>query len=206
METALYLLLAFAIIFVINMIPAFMPASWMVMAFFYIQFDLPLLPLTLIGALCSGLGRIVLAKGSTWFKRNFMRDKQQDLDDLGAFLDSRRHAMGSTVFFYSLLPLPTNNLFIAAGMAEVNLFWVLAGYWAARAIADTFWVWTTDQVFNSLSDVFGVVFSSWFGIAFQLLGITSILLLYFLPWAKWTRRFTARYRRPEPVPVTPPAR
>lgn len=192
METAACLLAAFALIFVINVVPAFMPASWMVMAFFYIQFDLPLLLLTLGGALCSGLGRMVLARGSRWLKRGYMHDRRADLDELGRFLDERRHAVGSTVFLYSLSPLPTNNLFIAAGMTEVNLVWVLAGFWSARALADTFWVWTTDQVFDSLTQVFGNVYGSWFGIAFQLLGITSIALLYFLPWAKWLRRFTSK--------------
>ena len=208
METALYLLAAFALIFVINMVPAFMPASWMVMAFFYIQFDVPLLLLTLGGALCSGLGRIVLAKGSRWVKRNHMESKQQDLDDLGAFLDERRNAAGSTVFLYSLSPLPTNNLFIAAGMAEVNLAWVLTGFWCARAIADTFWVWTTDQVFATLGDVFGDTYTSWLGIGFQLLGVTSIALLYLLPWARWLRRFLARHRETETTraSVNPPVR
>ena len=206
METALYLLAAFALIFVINMVPAFMPATWMVMAFFYIQFDLPLLPLTVIGAFVAGLGRIVLAKGSRWVKRGYMHDKKQDLDSLGACLDERRNAVSWTVFVYSLTPLPTNNLFIAAGMAEVNLAWVLVGYWSARAIADTFWVWTTDQVFESLGDIFGGVYSDWFGIGFQLLGITSIALLYFLPWAKWLRRFTRRAGQdPDAATLSPPA-
>ena len=39
-------LLAYAIAFVINIVPAFMPSTWMVLAFFHIQFDLPILPLT----------------------------------------------------------------------------------------------------------------------------------------------------------------
>lgn len=190
MESIGYLLAAYALIFVINMVPAFMPASWMVMAFFYIQFDVPLLPLTVGGAFVAGLGRIVLAKGSRWLKRGYMTDKQQDLDELGAFLNERRHAVGSTVFLYSLSPLPTNNLFIAAGMAEVNLVWVLAAFWSARAIADTFWVWTTDRIFESLGDVFSGAYGNWLGIGVQVLGFTSILLLYFLPWAKWLRRLT----------------
>ena len=87
-----------------------------------------------------------------------------------------------------------------------NLAWVLLGYWSARAIADTFWVWTTDQVFESLGDIFGGVYGDWFGIAFQLLGITSIALLYFLPWAKWLRRFTRRRGAdPDAATLSPPA-
>lgn len=190
METALLLLAAFAVIFIINMIPAFMPASWMVMSFFYIQFDLPLLVLTVGGAIVSGFGRMVLAKESTFVKRHFMQDRAQDLDDLGEFLSTRHRWLAPTTFAYSLLPLPTNNLFVAAGLAEVRLSFVLLGFWAARIPADTFFVWSADQVFDSLGDVFKGAFGSWLAIAFQLLGVLSLVLLYRLPWARWLRRWT----------------
>src|SRR4029079_2254722 len=91
METALWLLVAFALVFVINLVPAFMPSSWMVLAFFYIRFDLPLLLLTVGGAIVSVFVRLVLAKGSPAFRRRFMREREVDLDDLGAFLDERRN-------------------------------------------------------------------------------------------------------------------
>ena len=72
-ETVLWLLVAFALVFAINLVPAFMPSSWMVLAFFYIKFDLPLLVLTIGGAIVSGFGRMALAKGSAVFRRRFMR-------------------------------------------------------------------------------------------------------------------------------------
>jgi hypothetical protein len=189
-EDVLWLAAAFALIFVINMVPAFMPSSWMVMAFFYIQFDLPLLVLTVGGAIVSGFGRLVLAKGSTFVKRRFMRSKAADLDELGMFLEERRGWLAPTVFAYALTPLPTNNLFVAAGLAEVRLSLVLIGFWAARIPADTFFVWTTDRVFENLGEVFEGAFGSWLAVGLQLLGVTSILLLYALPWAKWLRRWT----------------
>jgi hypothetical protein len=189
-EDALWILACFALVFAINLMPAFMPSSWMVMAFFYIQFDLPLLVLTIGGAIISGFGRFFLARGSTWVKRHFMRDKAADLDELGAFLEERRRWLAPTVAAYALTPLPTNNLFVAAGLAEVSLPWVLAGFWTARIVADTFFVWTTDRVFDGIGDVFEGAFGSWIAILFQLLSVTSIILLYKLPWAHWLRRFT----------------
>jgi hypothetical protein len=187
---------------VINMMPAFMPSSWMVMAFFYIQFDLPLLPLTLGGAFVSGLGRIVLAKSNTIFKRRFMRGQEEDLDELGTYLNERGRQVSVFVFLYSLTPLPTNNLWVAAGLAEVNLVYVLAGFWTARAVADTFFVWTTDRVFNSLEDVFTGAWGSWPAIALQLLSVTSILLLYKVPWAQWLRRWMRRRAGPQTAQMT----
>jgi hypothetical protein len=196
LEAALWLCVAFGLIFVINLVPAFMPSSWMVMAFFYIQFDLPLLILTLGGAIVSGLGRLVLAKGSAWVKRRFMRPgEQNDLDELGAFLDERRHYLAPTTFLYALTPLPTNSLFVAAGLAEVSLLWVLAGFWSARMIADTLFVWTSDRVFDDIGDVVGGPYGGWPGVFLQIVGVISIVVLYRLPWARWLRRTL----RPRPV-------
>jgi hypothetical protein len=188
---ALLLIAAFLLIFVINLVPAFMPASWMVMSFFYIQFDLPLLLLTVGGAIVSGLGRLVLARESTFVKQHFMQRQSEDLDNLGAFLEKRRGWLAPSVFIYALTPLPTNNLFVSAGLAEVRMLTVLVGFWVARVPADTFFVWSTDRVFTSIGDVFEGAFGSWIAIAFQLASVTSIVLLYRLPWAGWLKRWTA---------------
>ena len=189
-ETVLLICAALALAFAINLAPAFMPSTWMVMAFFYIKFGLPLLILTVGGAIASALGRVVLAKASTLFKRRFLRSQQSDLDELGEFLNEHRQYVGPAVFAYSLTPLPTNNLFIAAGMAEVNMVAVVSGFTAATVIANTFWVWTTNKAFTSLSAVFESTLTGPWGIALEVAGLLSVVLLFKLPWAKWLRRMT----------------
>jgi hypothetical protein len=188
LEAALWICAALALVFVINLVPAFMPSTWMVLAFFYIKFDLPLVVLTVSGALVSGLGRLALARGSSAFRRRFMRGREPDLDELGGFLDEHRRVVAPAVFLYALSPLPTNNLFIAAGMAGVNIAWVLAGFWSARIIADTFWVWTTHAAFDNLGDLLERGVNGPAAIALQLASVISIALLYMLPWARWLRR------------------
>ena len=90
-------LLACAVAFVINIIPAFMPSTWMVLAFFHIQFDLPIVPLTLGGALFSGLGRIVLARASGLYTR-YVRKRDKELDEIKTYLDRRRNQVGLATF------------------------------------------------------------------------------------------------------------
>lgn len=188
-EEIIWIGAALALVFLINTIPAFMPSTWMVLAYFYIQHDLPLLPLTVGGAIVSGFGRLLLAKGSEWFSRHFMRVRRRDLELVGGYLDRNRHVAAPATFAYTLTPLPTNNLFIAAGMVGVNLGWVLAGFWAGRILADTFWVWTTERVFASMGDVFEGAFSTPWAMALQSLSVLSIALLYVLPWSRWIRHF-----------------
>ena len=191
-EDTLWLCAALALVFLINLVPAFMPSSWMVLAFFYIKFGLPLLLLTIGGTILSALGRLVLARASLILKRRFLRGKQSDLDELGGLLNDHRNYVGLTVFLYSLSPLPTNNLFIAAGMVEVNMARVMIGFCAGRIPANALLVWTTSKVFHSLGSLFTGVYGDWATIGLQLASLSSIVLLYMLPWAKWLRRYMAR--------------
>ena len=100
---------------------------------------------TLGGAITSALGRLALAWVSLRFRKRFAKGKSaSDLDELGRFLNAHSRYLGPAVFTYALSPLPTNNLFIAAGMAGVNMTVVVIAFIASRMIANTFWVWTTN--------------------------------------------------------------
>jgi len=188
-EAALWICAALALSFIINLVPAFMPSTWMVLAFFYIKFDLPLLLLTIPGAIVSGLGRLLLARGSAHFKRRFLKGQAADLQELGYFLEGRRNYVGLATFLYTLTPLPTNNLFIAAGITEVSMARVLVGFCCARMLANTFWVWTTHRVFDTLGELFGATFGNWVAIVLQVASLSSVILLFKVPWARWLRRF-----------------
>jgi hypothetical protein len=188
MDTVQWFVVAMVVVFLINLSPGFMPSTWMVLAFFYIQFDLPLLPLAICGALVSGAGRFCLAKGSGWFTDHFMSKKKEDLRDLGGYLERKRGLVAGFVFVYSLLPLPTTNLFLAAGMTRVNLAYVLAGFYAARLPADLFWIWTANATFQSLDEVFAKS-GNLIAIVLQAGALLSVALLYFLPWSKWLKRY-----------------
>ncbi len=198
-EAGLWICAALALSFLISLVPAFMPSTWMVLAFFYIKFDLPLLLLTIPAAIASGLGRLLLAKGSTIFKRRLLKGQEADLRELGRFLEERRNYVGLAVFLYALSPFPTNNLFIAAGMTEVGMTRVLVGFCCARILANTFWVWTTHRVFETLGGLFQATFGSWLALVLQIASLSSIVLLYKVPWARWLRRFANRAsdERPE---------
>lgn len=184
LEDSGWILLAFLIAFVINVVPAFMPSTWMVLAFFRIQFGLPILPLTVGGALFSGLGRIVLAKETSFFHRRFLK-RDGEMGEVKTYLDKRRNYVGLATFFYCLAPLPTNNLFVAAGVVGVSLSRVMLGFFAGRLIADTFYVWTTDRVFANFGNVFEEFYTDWTAVLVQTLSVIGALLLIVVPWPRW---------------------
>jgi hypothetical protein len=188
------LLAIYAIAFGINLVPAFMPSTWMVLAFFRIRYDLPILPLTLGGALFSGLGRIVLARGATVFTRRVLR-RDDELEDVKTYLDERRNYVGLATFAYCLMPLPTNTLFVAAGMIGVSMARVMLGFWAGRALADTFYVWSSDRAFDSLGNIFEAYYSDWLVVVLQALSLAGALALLLVPWPRWVFRRIVRRRR-----------
>ncbi len=191
------LLAAYAVVFIANLAPAFMPPSWAVLTFFYLEFDLPLLPLTLGGALAAGLGRAGLARGSHRLGPWLTRGHADDVAALHDYLGRRDRGVFWGTFLYAIGPLPTNNLFIAGGVVGVRLTSMLGGFWAARAIADTFWVWVTARAVGRVHGVFTPSQHGWLAIAAQLVGLALALALLRLPWHRWLlRRMDGRGRPP----------
>ncbi len=185
MPHVVLLLAAWTLVFAINVVPAFMPPSWAVMAVFRITSGLPILPLTLGGAAASALGRMMLARLSARLGHKLPRSDRDNAAALGAFVNRHRHWRALIVFGYCLAPLPSNPLFIAAGVGRVPLLPVTIAFFLSRAIADTFWVWTAGLVATSLGDVFLHSLTSWQSIAVQIVAIVLVVLVFRLPWSRW---------------------
>src|SRR5437868_3953233 len=74
-----------------NLIPAFMPPTWAVLAFFYITFNLALLPTIIIGAVTATLGRICLALLARYYFRPFLsKAGRENYETLGFILHKHR--------------------------------------------------------------------------------------------------------------------
>lgn len=97
-------------------------------------------------------------------------------------------ACSGGTFLYALGPLPTNHLFVAAGIVGVALFPMLAGFWLARALADTFWVWLTARSIRSLDAWFDLSAHGWLAVVVQLVGFVVLVLVLRLPWRRWLDR------------------
>ena len=185
MHEILLLGLAWAIAFVINVVPAFMPPTWSVLAVFHVTSNVPLLPLTIGGAAFSALGRMVLALGSRRLGGLLPEGDRRNAAALGKFVTRHRAWRDVIVFLYCLAPLPSNPIFIAAGVGRVPLLPVTVAFFASRAIADTFWVWVFGAVSSSTGGVFANQLKSWQSIVLQVAALVSVVLVFRLPWAKW---------------------
>ena len=137
MIAAGWILVASAAAFAINLVPYFMPPTWAVVAFFLIAYRLPLWPLCIVCALASTAGRCGLALVSErWGRRLLNAQQRANVSALGQWLNERsswRKALA--VMVYSLGPIPSNQIFIAAGLSRVQLTPVAAGFLAGRLVS-----------------------------------------------------------------------
>jgi hypothetical protein len=188
MMTLLHLAIAWAIVVGINIVPAFMPPTWSVLALFHIRYHLPLLVLTVGGAVASTLGRTVLARLSGRAGEHLPQKDRENATALADFLKRHPRWQDGIVFAYCLGPFPSNSLFIAAGIGKVPLTRVALVFFISRAISDTFWVWTASGATRNLGDVFARSLTSPRSIAVQVLSVALVVAVCRLPWASWLKR------------------
>lgn len=177
-------LAAFACIFGINLLPAFGPPTWVVLVFFRLNSDLAAVPLILGGAIAAAAGRLVLAYGSRRFRGRLSRKRLDSLTAArGALAGDRRRAAAGLALF-ALSPVPSAQLFVAAGLLGVPLLALTAAFFAGRLVSYSIYVSGASVAKNSLGDALGNVFTSPLGIALQVAMLVGLALLLRVDWAK----------------------
>jgi hypothetical protein len=167
----------------LNAVPAFMPPTWAVLAYFHLYHGLPVVPLALIGAFGATTGRAILALSSRAFgTRVFPARWQENVEVLSQTLQSRPALALPSLALFALGPVPSNHLFVAAGLARAPLTPILLVFGATRFVSYVIWVSAADVADQSLQDLFGSHVAGWGAIALQIAGFALIILAMRLDW------------------------
>ncbi len=183
-EVWIYLFLV-ALIVAINAMPGLMPATWMVISFFVIKYDLSILPTVIFGAIAATTGRVVLANLSKKYVRPYLPHKQRkNLTALGKFLTTNKKLSIPLLVGYAFLPIPSNQVFIALGLSGVDFNLMAGSFFAGRLISYAFWVKLADH----LADNFGaLVATGWrnpTALIAEVVGVLGVFCLMIIPWEK----------------------
>lgn len=143
----------FAIIYALNLIPAFAPPTWMVLSL--IEFNYPMAsPLLLagVGATAAMFGRLTLAKLSRVIIRQRLLSVQtrENIDAIKESLEGRRALTAGVFLFYAFSPLPSNYLFIAYGLTALELKLIALPFFIGRFVSYAFWAFTASTAANHL--------------------------------------------------------
>lgn len=179
-----YVLLA-SLVLGLNIIPAFMPPTWTVLAFFVAKYHLDLVPVVIIGATCATLGRVILATISrTVFRKFLPQDLKTNYATIGTYLNRNKKITVPLVIAYAFLPIPSNDVFIAAGLARVRIGLLAGSFFIGRLISYTFWVSVTRRLSDNLIDIFSNHYARGGSIVVEIVGL---LLLFFLGKIAWKK-------------------
>lgn len=174
-------LIVFLVVFVANIIPAFMPPTWSLLSLFAIFYDLPPLELTIIGAVSSSLGRYVLASYSRPLADKFLPKKQKkNIKYLRNFLRYENNELPFIIaLLYALGPFPSNTLFIVSGAAHISVRWILAGFFVGRLVSYGLLVTIAKGVISSVS------IEQLFTLPYLLLDAAGLLLAIAILFVNW---------------------
>ena len=174
---------------IVNAIPLFMPPTWAVLAWVYVQGDVPVWALATTGAIATTAGRGTLALASRHVgPRVLPRRWRANIQVVVDLLLSRRALRFSSLATFAWGPVSSNYLFIGAGLSGVSLRAPLVVYAVARFVSYLVVVPVTQTTVHSFRDLFDPGMDrGWFA-ALQLVGIVAVIIVMRQDWSRFIDR------------------
>jgi uncharacterized membrane protein YdjX (TVP38/TMEM64 family) len=178
-------LILFGIVLGVNLMPAFGPPTWSILVLYGLNTDLPLPATVLIGAIAAATGRYLLALAFRLLGERVPRRMRRNLAAAREAFEQRKRASVAALGLFALSPVPSAQLFEAAGLAGVKLLPFTVAFFAGRLVSYTIYAGTA----RSLREMtFGEAFidslTSLPGLAVQLLMIVALIALANIDWAR----------------------
>ncbi len=168
--------------FLFDVVPFPFPPAFTIMMFLLIYFDLNLWAVIIIGVIGSILGRFTLTLYIPKLSDKYFKpSKNDDVKFLGEKMKNNKWAGQVIVLAYSLLPLPTTPLFVAAGIARVSPLYIIPAFFVGKFTSDSIALTTGKYVSENLHSIKSNIFSfqSIIGLVASLLLLLAIL---FIDW------------------------
>jgi hypothetical protein len=201
-----HLLVAIAIVFAVNLLPAFGPPTWAVLVFFRFRYgDIPVAGLIIGGAMAAAAGRFLLARAFRAFGRKLPAKRTESLEVLGRLLGQSRGGLISGFIFFAVAPVPSAQMFEAAGFARIRLAPLLGAFFVGRLVSYSLYVGAASAAHQSVAKLFRRGFTSPQAIAIQLIAIAVLVVIVKVDWPsaidKLRAWWAARRGQPKPRPI-----
>ena len=184
------LFIAIAVI-LLNAIPAFMPPTWVLLAYLHVTQGGDILQLALVGAICSTIGRIILAKWSGPLVSGIMpKPMKHNVEYAKKVVSHKPFASFAFSFLYALSPFPSNAVFIIAGVAGLGLIPIAAGFFLGRLIS--YYLLMLAAGYTAKAIGLHLLMSEGNRWILDLLGIASAVVFLFVDWKSLLHSFGKR--------------
>jgi hypothetical protein len=178
-----YLLVA-ALVFAINLLPAFGPPTSAVLVSLTLSFDLASAPLIVTGAVAAASGRLTLATGARRLRPRLSDQRRASLAAAEGYLVANRARAIVGLGLFALSPVPSGQLFTAAGLMEVRLVPLTAAFFAGRLVSYTIYVTGAEAIKEGFGGAVVDSLTSPIGIALQVVALAALVALLRVDWSR----------------------
>lgn len=176
--------LVFVVVFAVNLLPAFGPPTWSVLVALRLGLDVAAVPLVASGALGAASGRWVLAHGARRMRSRLSQQRRASLEALRGAVEDRPAGAVAGLTLFALSPVPSAQLFVAAGLTGSRIGPLVLAFFAGRVVSYSVYVGAADAARGTLGDSLLDGLSSPAGIAAQLAMLAMLVALLRIDWAR----------------------
>jgi len=169
-----------------NLMPAFAPPTWAALVLFSLNTNLHPIVIVAVGAVCAGTGRYLLARATGLFRNRISKNSLSNLEAAQAILTVNNSRKLITIGMFVLSPLPSAQLFEAAGLLGVRLLPLTLAFFSGRIVTYNFYVFGASELkAHGIGELITKEFTSVWAILFQLVMIGSVVLLTRVNWKRF---------------------
>lgn len=198
-------LAVFGIVLGVNLMPAFGPPTWTILVLYRFRSDLNPVALVVVGAIAAAIGRLALGYATRAIRSKLSEKRRKSLDAMRSRLQRHRRAGLLALFLFALSPLPSAQLFEAAGITGVKLPPLTAAFFLGRVVSYSIYMAGASALKDTdVGEMIRKSFTSPVGIGLQLAFLALVVLVGRVDWSK---RFgnddDTNSRAPERAPGAP---
>ena len=184
-------LLLFLIVFGVNLLPAFGPPTWSILVVYRLNTDMPTWVLVMAGALAAACGRLLLALAFRFFGQRLPEKMRKNLQAARKALERRKRNTWVALGLFAMSPIPSAQLFEAAGLAGVRLLGFTAAFFAGRLVSYSVYAYGAGKLAEtSLGEALRGGFRNPIVIGVQVALIALLVLMARIDWEKWLTKRT----------------
>ena len=174
--------------FLFDVVPIPFPPAFTIMVFLQIMFDLNIWWVIVIGVAGSILGRYILTLYIPFLAgKIFKKSKNEDVEFLGNKMKEKGWKSQMLILAYSLLPLPTTPLFLAAGIAKVKPRYIIPAFFVGKFTSDAITVHLGKYAAENVTSLMESAFSLK-SVASMVFGLLLVCAVVFIDWRSLIQR------------------
>jgi len=174
------------IVLFFNLMPAFAPPTWAALVLFSLNTELHPIVIVAVGAIFAGTGRYLLARATGLFRNRISKKSLSNLEAAQTLLTENTSRKLLTIGMFVISPLPSAQLFEAAGLMGVRLLPLTIAFFSGRIVTYNFYVFGASELkAHGIGDLITKEFTSVWAILFQVVMIASVILITRIDWKRF---------------------